>query len=281
MPAGGETMNRKSVALAGALAVAIIVTTVAVSTMATARPAYEIPVHDAEAGESLARVDGEGWSEAPSAGVPLSSAGAAVPGGDDTTIENVRVASAVTDDRIYIRLSWADSTRDTSTDDVRKFADAVAVQLPVNETARPPITMGGTDNMVNIWYWSGTNTSEELLAGGTGTTTRFASSQLQTNATYRDGRWRVVFSRPLADSTENRTTISASEDIDMAVAVWNGSNMERSGQKATSEWYYLALGPGPQGPPYETILWAVAGLAIVFTTLVTIEGVRRTQGGQS
>jgi complex iron-sulfur molybdoenzyme family reductase subunit gamma len=55
--------------------------------------------------------------------------------------------------------------------------------------------------------------------------------------------------------------------------------MERSGRKGASDWYYLALGPGPQGPPYEAILWAVAGIGIVATTLVTIEGIRRTRGG--
>ncbi len=38
---------------------------------------------------------------------------------------------------------------------------------------------------------------------------------------------------------------------------WNGSNMERSGTKAVSEWYHFPLGPGPQGPPYESTgpLW--------------------------
>jgi complex iron-sulfur molybdoenzyme family reductase subunit gamma len=52
--------------------------------------------------------------------------------------------------------------------------------------------------------------------------------------------------------------------------------MERSGRKSVSEWYHFPLGPGPQGPPYETILWTVAGLAIAGVALVTIEAVRKT-----
>ena len=274
-------MDRKAVSLACVLAVTVVAATVAVPDAVSSRPAYEIPVHEAENASALDSATDDGWLEAPAADVPLSSAGAAVPGGDNTTVESVSVASAVTDERLYVRLSWADATRDTSADALREFPDAAAVQLPVDETARPPITMGNTDNMVNVWYWNGMATSEELLAGGAGTTTRFADTELRTNATYDDGRWRVVFSRPLAGGSVNQTTISGTEDVDVAVAVWNGSNMERSGQKATSEWYYLALGPGPQGPPYETILWVVAGVAIVVTTLVTIEGIRRTRGGGS
>ncbi|WP_254534867.1 ethylbenzene dehydrogenase-related protein [Halomarina litorea] len=271
-------MDRKPTLLAALLAIGLVVTTLVVPALVSARPAYEIPVANVDNSTTLDTVDGEGWDEAPSAGVSLSSSGAAVPGGDESTIDEVRVASARTDERLYIRLSWADPTRDTSADDVRQFADAVAVQVPVNESARPPIAMGSTDNRVNVWYWNGLNVSQELLAGGPGTTTVLSDSNLESNATYQDGRWHVVLSRPLDDVSDNRTSFSAEQDVDVAVAVWNGSSMERSGAKATSEWHYLALGPGPQGPPYETILWLVAGLGIVFTTLVTIEGVRRTRG---
>jgi complex iron-sulfur molybdoenzyme family reductase subunit gamma len=138
--------------------------------------------------------------------------------------------------------------------------------------------MGSTDNMVNVWYWSASAGTEELLAGGPGSTTEFEDGSLATNATHEDGRWHVVFSRPLETDRANATTISTERDMDVALAVWNGSNMERSGQKATSEWYYLALGPDTGGPPYQAILWTVAGIAIVFTTLITVEGVRRTRG---
>lgn len=271
-------MDRRPALLATLLAAGLVATSVAAPALVSARPAYEIPVSEFDDGAALDTADGDGWTEVPAAGVPLSSSGAAVPGGDSASVDQVRVGSARTDDRLYVRLSWADPTRDASTDDVREFADAVAVQLPANESARPPIAMGGTDNPVNVWYWTATGGHQELLAGGPGTTTPVSGSELDVNATYGEDRWRVVFSRPLAGTSENRTTFTGTQDVDAAVAVWNGSSMERSGAKATSEWYYLALGPGPQGPPYEMILWIVAGLGIVFTTLITIEGVRRTRG---
>jgi complex iron-sulfur molybdoenzyme family reductase subunit gamma len=266
--------------LAVGLAVLVLASGVA-PTLVAARPAHEIPIHKAtqDTGDELQQPDAAAWNEAPATTIPLSSADAGVPNAGDVTVERIRVEVVTTDARLYMRLSWADATRDTSTEKIHEFADAVAVQLPRNATNRPPIAMGSTDNMVNVWYWSGAAGDEELLAGGPGTTTRFEETTLETNATHSDGRWNVVVSRSIGSRSENRTAIPQDRDMDVAFAVWNGSNMERSGQKAASEWYYLALGPGPEGPPYETILWVIAGIAIVATTLVTIEGVRRTRGG--
>ncbi|WP_135302036.1 ethylbenzene dehydrogenase-related protein [Haloarcula amylovorans] len=272
-------MRGKELRLAALLAVGLLAATVVAPMTVDARPAFEIPVHYATDGDSLDRVDGEEWGQAPPVTVPMSSAGAAVPSADNTTVEQIRVSAARTDERLYLHLAWADPTNDTSTERVRAFADAVAVQLPSDADERPPIAMGGTDNPVNVWYWSGSGQTQELLAGGPGSTTQFRNGTVATNYTHSDGRWEVVFSRPLSPPGENRTTVPSDQDMDVAFAAWNGSNMERSGQKSTSQWYYLALGPGPEGPPYEAILWAIAGIGIVVTTLVTIQGVRRTGGG--
>lgn len=265
-------------ALALVMALLVVGSAAAVPMLVDARPAYEIPVQYQTTDGDLADADGASWQTVPAAGVDLSSAGAAVPNGDDSTVESIRVEVARTNDRLYVRLSWADATRDTSTDSLRAFADGVALQLPVNETERPPIAMGSKENRVNVWYWSAAGHSQALHAGGPGTTTQLQDVELASDATYDDGRWNVVFSRPLATEQANVTDISTEEDVDVALAVWNGSNMERSGQKSTSEWYYLDIGPDTGGPPYEAILWAVAALAIVFTTLITVEGVRRTRG---
>lgn len=270
-------MKRNELLLAGVLAGAVLATATVAPLTVDARPAFEIPVHESGADDSLASVSGDEWGQVPPVTVPLSSAGASVPQADNTTVEAVNVEAARTDERLYVRLGWQDATNDTSTDRVRSFADAAAVQLPADADARPPIAMGGSDNPVNVWYWSGQGTTQELLAGGPGSTTQFSNNTVSTDATYRDGRWSVVFTRAL-NGSGNRTAVPTDADVDVAVGVWNGSNMERSGQKSVSQWYYLALGPGPEGPPYETILWGVAGIAIVATTLVTIEGVRRTRG---
>ncbi|MFT4922380.1 MAG: DMSO reductase family type II enzyme heme b subunit [Haloarculaceae archaeon] len=269
---------RRELVLAGTFAVVLLAATAAAPMIGDARPAFEIPVTQASEDADLGNVSAQTWTEIPAATLSLSSAGASVPAADDTTVERATLAAAQTDEQLYLRLSWGDKTRDRSTSSLRLFADAVAVQLPTNTSVRPPIAMGSPNNPVNVWYWSAANSTEELIAGGPGSTTPFDQTQVATDATYSDGRWHVVVSRSLDAPGTNRTTIPGDADMDLAVAVWNGSNMERSGQKSASDWHYLALGPGPQGPPYETILWVIAGLGIVVSALVTVEGVRRTRG---
>jgi complex iron-sulfur molybdoenzyme family reductase subunit gamma len=138
--------------------------------------------------------------------------------------------------------------------------------------------MGATDDRVNVWYWNAADGTESLLAGGAGSTTEIPESTVETSATHTGDRWSVVFTRSLSSDRANVTDIDPDEDVNAAFAVWEGSNEERSGQKAASEWYYLSLGPSEGATPYETVLWAVAGIAVVFTTLVTVEGIRRTRG---
>ncbi|WP_148414536.1 ethylbenzene dehydrogenase-related protein [Haloferax sp. KTX1] len=268
--------ERRAVAV-GAVAVVALLLAAAVAGPAavSARPANEIPVGSVAADDRPQRPTSEAWDTVPSVTVPLTSAPSGVPNASDTSVESVRVQSARTDERLYLRLSWADGTADRNATGPRSFLDAAAVQVPVNTSVRPPISMGSTRNLVNVWYWSADGESEELLAGGPGSTTEFERTAVETAASHDDGRWTVVMSRPLDSDAANRTSFAVDNDVDVAFAVWNGSEMERSGRKSVSDWYHFPFGPGPQGPPYESILWAVAGLAIVGVALVTIEAVRK------
>jgi len=276
-----RTKRRRALGTAGLVAVLVVLSTV-VAPLASARPAHEIPVVENPGGE-LAQPDGTGWQDVPAADVDLTSAPSSVPNADDTTIERVDVQAATTDQRLYVRLQWTDATQDANATSIRNFTDAVAVQFPANRSARPPIAMGGPDNMVNVWYWGGDTGTQELLAGGAGSTTPFQTPAVDTNATYQgsgaNATWTVVYSRPVDAPGENRTAISEDGDLDVAIAVWNGSNDERAGQKAVSEWHYFPLDGGPGGPPYETLLWTIAGLAVVAITAVTAFGIHRARGG--
>nr|WP_049918664.1 ethylbenzene dehydrogenase-related protein [Haloferax larsenii] len=243
--------------------------------MVSARPANQIPVESVSADAQPQDPTSEAWDTVPAVGVPMASAPSSVPNASETSVESIRVQSARTEKRLYLRLSWADGTADRNVSGPRRFADALAVQVPVNTSARPPISMGSDRNLVNVWYWSADGKTEELLAGGPGTTTKFEESAVETETTYDDGRWTVVMSRELESSAENRTPFAVENNVDVAFAVWNGSEMERSGRKSVSEWYHFPFGPGPQGPPYESILWTIAGLAIVGVALVTVKAVQK------
>ncbi|WP_123533321.1 ethylbenzene dehydrogenase-related protein [Halosimplex salinum] len=258
-----------------ALVVLAIAVAAVVPSLTSARPANEVPVGDV--GANASDPAAESWTTVPSVEMALSSAPSGLPEAGNVSADHARVRAATNDSHVFVRVSWDDATADRNTSGPRAFADAVAVQFPENESARPPIAMGGTDNRVNVWYWTGDERTEELLAGGAGTTTDFERTTVSTEAVHEEGEWHVTFTREAA-AAGNRTALSGEQDIDLSIAVWNGSYDERAGRKAVSEWHYLAMGPGPQGPPYETILWTVAGLAILLTTVVTIEGVRRTRG---
>jgi len=240
----------------GALALAVVVATAAFPMIVDARAAYEIPVEQQAGAGDLAEPTGGTRESVETVSVPLSSSGAAVPGGTETTVESASVAAARTDERLYLRMSWSDGTANTSTDSLREFADAAAVQLPVSSEERPPDRAGSTDNRVNVWYWNGADGTESLLAaGGAGSTTQIRESTVETNATHTGDRWTVVFSRPLASDRANVTDIDADGDMNAAFAVWEGSNDERSGQKAASEWWYLPRSARTRGGGAETVLW--------------------------
>jgi complex iron-sulfur molybdoenzyme family reductase subunit gamma len=265
-------------ALAVVVACLVVATTALGPAMVSARPANQIPVEDVSSEEDPQAPESEAWDTVPAVTVPLASAPSGVPNASDTSVDRMNVQTARTDDRFYLRLSWPDATADRNVTGPRDFRDAVAVQLPVNTSARPPISMGSTRNTVNVWYWRAGGETEELLAGGPGTTTEYETDAVAVSAAHDDGRWTVVLSRDIAADAPNRTSLAVKHDVDVAFAVWNGSHMERSGRKSVSEWYHYPLGGGPQGPPYESVLWTVAGLAIAAVALVTIAAVRNPGG---
>lgn len=253
--------------------------------MVAARPLNEIPVNSVpqDQASQLDTPTSDAWDDTIPVQVPLSSAASTVPNADDTSVESMTVRTARTEEQLFVRLSWRDGTRDTghsdetySTPSPDSFGDSAAVQLPVNTSVRPSIAMGSPRELVNVWYWNAEAGGEELLAGGPGTTTAFASSQIQSNAAYENGRWHVVFVRDRPAPALDRTSLAAERDVSVAFAVWNGSNQERSGQKAVSEWHYFKLSPDEGATRYEALLWAVAGLAIVAVVAVTAIAVRRT-----
>jgi len=270
MTAGRESLGRT------ALVVVLVSVAVFAPTMVAARPANQVPVYAAGSNADLTQPNGSTWSQTSTVTVPLTSAPSGLPNASDVSTSKVNVQAAHTDQRIYVRLSWPDGTDDANITGPRTFTDAAAVEVPVNVSSTPAIAMGTTSNPVNVWYWNAGIGTEEILAGGPGTTTQFPNASVTTRTRYADGRWSVVFSRPLSTGEANRTTFGLDRNVDVAFAVWNGSNMERSGRKAVSEWYHLPLGPQPSGPPYQTILWAIAGIAIAVVVVVTVTAVRRT-----
>lgn len=280
-PDSDRPIPPRALGAAIALAVAVLLVAAVGPSFVEARPANQIPVE--RVSDDLSDPTADGWDDAPPVDVPLASAPSGVPNADSTSVEVVHVRAARTDDRLFVRLAWPDATADRSAAEIRGYADAAAVQIPANASVRPAIAMGSSRNHVNVWYWSGPTGTQELLAGGAGTTTAMPSPSVDGEAARitRDGEdsWAVTFSRALDPGGEHRTAIGNDDDLSVAFGVWNGSEMERSGRKAVSDWHHFPFGPGPSGPPYEAILWAVAGIAVVAVLVVTAYGIRRASEG--
>jgi complex iron-sulfur molybdoenzyme family reductase subunit gamma len=147
----------------------------------------------------------------------------------------------------------------------------------------PAICMGQADRAVNIWQWradqqtelpslpesgyvdsypstddlffpareagnplaqsQGRTAVQSLLAGGFGTLEVGGHGGLDGHAVHENGRWMVVFSRPFASGTEMQPSFDGSTPVDVALAVWDGSQQERNGLKSVSAFTRLQITP--------------------------------------
>jgi DMSO reductase family type II enzyme heme b subunit len=79
---------------------------------------------------------------------------------------------------------------------------------------------------------------EDLNAEGFSTLTTQASQNVDGKGNWNNNRWTVVFKRSLKSKDSNDTQFSGSK-TPMAIAIWNGGNKERNGQKAVTQWQTL------------------------------------------
>ncbi len=261
---------RTTGAVAG-VAFLVLVSAVLLPTTAAGVPANQVPVsHQPDAGEELSSPDGAAWSDVDSREIPLTSAPSGLPGSTIVATDAVTVKTAYTDSELYVRMQWDDETENVSESSLKSFTDGAAVQLPANVTTEPNVELGSQGTPVNLWYWSGADGAEEALAGGynPGSITSMENTTIETTATHEDGTWTVVFERSLVTDDDARADFDLETDVDIAFAVWDGANEERSGHHAYSEWYTIPLGPEPTGPTAQYLLWAVAGIGIAIALVI-------------
>jgi len=79
---------------------------------------------------------------------------------------------------------------------------------------------------------------EDLNAEGFSTLTTQAHQDVQGAGNWRNNRWSVVYKRALKTGDANDSQFTGSK-TPMAIAIWNGQNKERNGQKAVTQWNTL------------------------------------------
>jgi hypothetical protein len=108
------------------------------------------------------------WRDAERALVPLAPQQIAPPVLEHAGVSGLDVRSLYTDGEIAFLLEWQDDEVD-DLDGIRRYHDAVAVQLPARAGATPPaITMGAPGDPVHILQWRATWQRDIDSGGRTG-----------------------------------------------------------------------------------------------------------------
>ena len=151
-------------------------------------------------------------------------------------IETLKVQMAHDGTTLSMRLSWPDAEKDDELTDLDQFSDAVSVMFPLSKNSTA-ITMGSPSGPVNAWFWKADEIEPfDVIAQGYATSKKRTAktSGLLANGYYEDGYWVVVIQRPLRAVNQEFVGFEPGSETGVAFAVWEGSNNERSAQKAVS-----------------------------------------------
>jgi DMSO reductase family type II enzyme heme b subunit len=184
--------------------------------------------------------------------------------------KEIRVQAATNGSEIAILLEWDDSSHSMKVSYSDMYTDQAALMFPVKlEKEAPPITMGAEGYPMNIWQWKEIlekpekknlfsrpgplskpnqvnqkldqdqtkSPIEDLNAEGFSTLTYQDHQDVKGKGVWTKGKWRTLFRRKLKTNDNNDVQITGNHI--MAIAVWNGANRERNGQKGLSKWLYL------------------------------------------
>lgn len=111
---------------------------------------------------------------------------------------------------------------------------------------------------------------EDLGAEGFGTLTTQKHQNALGRGVWRDGGWKVVFSRPMVTGDPNDAELLPGQRKPVAFAVWDGANGEVNGRKSISFWFILRIeGMDVEQGPF-TNLSAVALPAAVGLSLAAL-----------
>jgi DMSO reductase family type II enzyme heme b subunit len=184
----------------------------------------------------------------------------------DPSTKSVKLSAVQNKSEIALLLEWDDETLENRIEVSATHTDQAAIMFPLYPDKEVPlITMGSENEIVNIWQWRAIwekslnakprridrnlkmsafgndrrSPVEDLTAAGYSTLTTQEEQDVLGRGTWQDKTWRVVFKRSLVNS--DNADIQFKYPIAMAIAVWNGGNRERNGQKGISNWILLRL----------------------------------------
>jgi len=179
----------------------------------------------------------------------------------EATVKSVKVRGLHDGQTIAIRVEYQDPTQDP--------ADAAALEFMVGDQKahfahgqEMLLVEGGP---VNIWYWKNeTGKATDMSAKGFKTLKPQTQQDVSAKGVWVDGKWTVVFSRPLLTSDEEDIQINPGTWTSVAFAFWDGKLVdgavkEKGSQKAVSSWWSIRAEPAPDNSIFG---YVVLGLMI-------------------
>jgi DMSO reductase family type II enzyme heme b subunit len=237
-----------------------------------------------------ASTDDEAWTDVDRYYVPLVGQILVEPRWFAPTVDGVWVQAAHDQDELVMRLEWNDPSEspDPAWEDWRALVaehvepaaeaggaqrdDGFTIQLPVSmpDGRQLPFFLGGdARNPVYLLRWrSGTGMVEAVGRGIDQVEPLADAGAVSAEATFQEGRWRLLIRRPLTVDADRRPDLPTGTAIPVAFFAQDGSSGETGHRGAISSWYFLHLDtPVPTtvytAPIAATILTAVFGLAVV------------------
>ncbi len=137
--------------------------------------------------------------------------------------------------------------------DIAPTRDAIAIQFPrdIPKTSEKPwFRHGDKKHPVNMWYWAAPSekpkvdsTTMILDAKGPNTAPKPRKNQttLTANGQWKDGRWSVVFKRPLKTDDVQDLQFEQGKYIPVAFANWDGVAGEKGSRHSFTTWYWVKL----------------------------------------
>ncbi len=203
----------------------------------------------------------------------------------EATVKSMKVRGLHNEKDIAILVEYQDPTEDA--------ADAAAVEFMVGDNkahfAHGQEMLRVEGGPVNIWYWKKENGKAiDMSAKGLdleGPNKLRAQEEkfqdVSAVGVWKDGTWRVVFSRALNTGDEQDAQIDPGTWTSVAFAFWDGQLVdgvvkERGSQKAVSSWWYIRAEPPPDNSVFG---YVVMGLLIAAAFEFFL--VRRIRKGQS
>jgi hypothetical protein len=169
-----------------------------------------------------------------------------------------------------------------------EFSDAVAIQIPSQvptDARKPYFIFGDVQNPVDLWFFDLARPDPLQFVGrGSAAIELNDTGDLTGVASYDQGEWSVIFTRPLRPASG--AALAPGQFMPIAFSVWDGFSRERGNRRGLTVWYSLYVEPeavpSAVGPMVRTaLLILVIELAVIgWVRWRDGDGAREDLGGE-